>query len=1550
MKISYQSSLFSVLVSAALAASTSAVSAPPLMVTEVCPSNRGLVQDEDGDSPDWIELFNAGEAPVDLSRYALTDDPDQPRKWEFPGRVLPGGDFLLVFASGKDRRSVDALHANFKLRAKGEFLGLSEDGNVVQAVEAELGRAETDGSYGVVFRGGEAQPGKTGLLAEATPGAPNVETWAEPITADTKFSMDRGFYREPFTVTVSCETPGAEIRYTLDGGEPSPSHGLSYEGPVEITTTTTLRAVAMTGGHRPSDVDTHTYIFPEAVVRQPRLPEGWPRTRPASGGRRGGGLFGFGGGGSVPMDYEMADPRSIGASDEEVIEALQAIPSFSIVTELANLLDPDSGIYANPAQRGRDWERPVSIELIDPTGAESGFHWNAGLRIRGGHSRQAYCAKHAFRVYFRDEYGDGTLRYPLFGSEGVNEFEDIDLRTAQNYSFHFSDDGAQNTMIREVFARDTQRDLGRPYARSRYYHLYLNGLYWGLYQTQEHTEASYAERYFGGDKERYDVMKARVQGQGMGPTDGTREAWDHLYETANAIAAEPDPARRLVQYRDLQGLDAESHSDSTKTVYLDADNLIDYMLVIFFTGSFDGPVSQFMRDQGTNNWFAVFQREGRLGFQFFCHDTEHSLGSKWGEANNRVGPFPAGDRRSTSNPQWIHQQLLAVEAYRNAFQERAEWALLDREGPLTLKASVERVNRRAEVVTKAIVAECARWGDYKMRPGYSKASWEAAVQRVRDVLEIRAGILPDQLRQAQRFVGGTPRQGLTPAPLFSTVPVPVVRWTDAGRRAGQFVMDANEGAVRYTTDGTDPRASASAREADPVALVEVPLLRPGRMIRAFVPRDNSLRGAWREVDFDDRQWRAGIGGAGYDLREDYRKLIGVDLREEMAGQFPAMLTRSFFKWDGEPLDQLVLKLRFEDGFVAYLNGREVASFNAPRDRRELVFATAGHEDAMALAWKSFDLSEHRSLLRPGENVLALHVFNDQLNSSDLVVYPQLAGFRRVGGTEFMLEDGVDDLRARALVGGEWGPMRVVPVMSSGEESAVEPVPAKDGNVVISEIMYHPADPSDEEASDVSEEPEDYEFLELTNIAEGPVDLSRASFSDGITLEFTEGTILNKGESAVVVKHRGAFVKRYGDRARILGLYEGSLKNSGEKLSLEDATGETIGELSYKDEAPWPQSADGMGFSLVLKDPKSNPSLNLASQWDASRQIGGSPGSADVAPPVGGVVVNEILTHTDLPDVDAIELHNPTAEAIDVSGWYLTDDRREPKKYRLVAGSKIPAGGYLVIKGDTDDNPENNASLPADRFAKDFSLSSHGEEILLSSADAEGNLTGYSHGFDFIAGENGISFGRHLNSEGEEQFPRQSRVTLGRANSEPRTPLVVISEIMYHPDESDVDEEGEFIEIWNWSRQAVPFFDPLNPANTWQISGVDFTFPRDQTLKPDEVAVICRMDPETFRRRHRIPATVKVYGPLGDVKIDNGGERLRLLRPDLPDLEAGENIVPMLEVDSVRYNDREPWQEEADGGGFSIERVATEDYSDDPKAWTASARDGGTPGFKPGDGQ
>jgi hypothetical protein len=175
-------------------------------------------------------------------------------------------------------------------------------------------------------------------------------------------------------------------------------------------------------------------------------------------------------------------------------------------------------------------------------------------------------------------------------------------------------------------------------------------------------------------------------------------------------------------------------------------------------------------------------------------------------------------------------------------------------------------------------------------------------------------------------------------------------------------------------------------------------------------------------------------------------------------------------------------------------------------------------------------------------------------------------------------------------------------------------PASAANLVISEIMYHPADPSPIEMAAGFTDADQFEYLELLNIGSALVDLSNVRFSSGVDYQFAPGTTLDPGARTILVRARAAFLSRYAniDAAIIDGefLNGTGLSNGGEKLQLVSAGGSDIRNFSYDDRSPWPEGPDGDGFSLILIAPGSNPDHALAANWRSSTLVGGNPGNSD----------------------------------------------------------------------------------------------------------------------------------------------------------------------------------------------------------------------------------------------------------------------------------------------------------------------------------------------------
>jgi len=235
-------------------------------------------------------------------------------------------------------------------------------------------------------------------------------------------------------------------------------------------------------------------------------------------------------------------------------------------------------------------------------------------------------------------------------------------------------------------------------------------------------------------------------------------------------------------------------------------------------------------------------------------------------------------------------------------------------------------------------------------------------------------------------------------------------------------------------------------------------------------------------------------------------------------------------------------------------------------------------------------------------------------------------------------------------------------------------------LLVTELMYHPLPPP--AGSPFASG--DFEFLELRNHSLVAVDLAGYRFTAGIDYTFGAAssiTTLAPGQRLLLVKNQAAFLSRYppATATAIAGEYSGSLDNAGERLALIGPLGETLFDFAYDNR--WAPLANGHGFSIVATDEQMPASrLGELSAWRLSARPGGSPGGADAAPlALPPVCVNEALTHTDPPQSDTIELHNPSSAPADVSGWHLTDDFTVPAKYRFPPATVVPAGGFVVVE-------------------------------------------------------------------------------------------------------------------------------------------------------------------------------------------------------------------------------------------------------------------------------
>lgn len=492
---------------------------------------------------------------------------------------------------------------------------------------------------------------------------------------------------------------------------------------------------------------------------------------------------------------------------------------------------------------------------------------------------------------------------------------------------------------------------------------------------------------------------------------------------------------------------------------------------------------------------------------------------------------------------------------------------------------------------------------------------------------------------------------------------------------------------------------------------------------------------------------------------------------------------------------------------------------------------------------------------------------------------------------------------------------------------VNTAPSPYAGIGISEVMYDPPGGSD------------YEYLELVNLGVTTLDLIGLRFVDGDPFdELVLGSyLLAPGARALVVNDVPSMEARYGSgiTSLIAGEWNGGkLSNSGERITLVDANSQVVLSFTYDVDGRWPSRAtDEGGSSLEAIDPLGD--LEDPTNWRASPEYLGSPGQAGETPRTD-VVINELLTHTDVPQLDTIELHNTSGSPVDLGYWYLSDTSSDYRKFQIPPGTSIAPYGYVTFD-ESQFNPNGEWNPAAGTPGpQEFGLSSKGDELYLVQADAADNLLRFVDQEEFEAAANGVSFGRFINSVGLEYLPPQTALSLGATNAGPRVGPVVFTEVMYRPAAGGT----EFVELQNISEYAVPLFHPAFPSNTWDITGLQFTFPTNITMGSREVILVVGGDPETFRTQYGLSPGLRIFGPFSGI-LQNDGETIKLRRPDQPDL--GELDAPMINVDRLRYEALTPWPVEPNGLGPSLERVDPGAFADDPANWQATAWAGGTPG-------
>ena len=1564
-----------------------ALSSP--VINEFLALNKSTIYDEDGQSSDWIEIFNPNQSAVNLEGYYLTNDSNDLEKWRFPDVSITEGEYLIVFASGKDRDNGE-LHTNFKISKLGGYLGLVDpDGKTVVSEFAKFPVQFENFSYGIkskatsfsstLVKEGDAckvlvptsnigtawrsinyndqawSDATTGIGYERSSGYENLIGAGGDIEGETYDRNSTAYIRIPFSIDSLEGLSSLTFRMKYDDGfiayingveiasgnkpsspawnsDASTDHpdsqaisfvdtDLSTQALGLLKTGNNLLAIhSMNGDTRSSDLLALPRLEAQFIIQpdedeEPVPPEfayfQIPTPQKNNGSESG-----------LPASKVMisqpgrgfSGSLNVSLSTNSAEAEIRYTTNGSIPSETSSIYNGEAiNIQSSTLLRARAFEE----ELTPGPVAEEGYirlstdaqNFSSNLpvvimeRFSNGGTTAANGKTFTFFAFFEPDpqtgrtqlnkpYSLGTRggwkvrgssssgfskkAYSIEAWNELNRNKNISpLGLPEESDFILNARSVYDrSLMRNAFIYELSNQVGRYAVRTKFVELFKDDNGGSLSYRNDYDGVYTFMEKISRDKERVDIERV-TENVNEEPeiTGGYILKVDRLDPGDSGLRAggqtlgwvypkEDDVSNDQINWvRNYINEMSSALSTSEYEEYIDTLSWVDHHLLNILTLNADA-----LR----LSTFFYKKRNKKLEYGPIW-DFDRSMESTDGRDNN-PSTWSGGTAYFTF-PWW--GSLFDNENFWQVYIDRY-FEL--REGPFATLNVNSIIDRMASDLNEAQARNFRRWSDQPRFGGY-----QGEVDHLKEWLGTRLDWMDRQF---------------SPKPITNTIagsyPAGTTISLSANLSGGQNIY--------YTLDGTDPRPPDESGPLNGTTIVDEDV-----SVRALVPNSNISSSWYRDLSFNDSSWILGTNGVGYERSNGYDPYINIDVDDEMSGRTSCYIRLKFnlTQADIEKWNFMILQMRYDDGFVAYLNGTRIAAAQAPGNLTWNSSATQTHDDGSATIFQKFDTSNYINQLKPGQNLLAIHALNESTSSSDFLNQVKLVtGFDEdagEGGTNGFKYTGPITLQKTARIFARVFDTRGGNSTSSGQtpvgtgwsaplkvEYLVNEDPASASNLKITEIMYDPYDFAGSENNNT------FEWLELQNTSPKPISLSGVSFLKGIKFTFP-GLTLEPGQRTLIVGDLEEFEKIYGAGQDyvVAGQFSGALDNAGEEIQLIAASGEIIQTISYSNKI-----AD-RGYSLV----------HGVDGWRQSRSLLGSPGIKEPTQiDVPSVFVNEVLSNSEPPQVDIIELFNPKPFAVNISGWLLTDDLRNESKFKIPDGTQIPAEGYFTFN-------ENDIEI--------FALDSYGEEIFLIANDSNEQRLGYINGFNFGDSAAGVSIGRHVTSDGKIRYEPMSNQTFGSENSSPVSGPLVITELMYHPKDDNV----EFIEIKNIGSVPVDLLGT-------EISGIDyrFNFP-ESNLFAGGILLVVKDDPANFRKNYNVPEEVEIYGPfLGS--LDNGGERIRIriTEPstinDEPDLKVS--------IDIAEYSDRDPWPISADGFGDSLHRKYPIRYAGDPKNWKAAA--------------
>ena len=702
-----------------------------IVINEILTSNTYINADEDGNYNDWIELYNKGTGYVNLVGFGLTDDDTILYKWVFPSVIMAPGEYLLVWASGKNRAVVgQPLHTNFKISASGESISLTNPiGTILNTIPATL--VPSDISYGRFPNG----TGPFVFFQTPTPNEINATAGYSEFLNPPIFSQAGGFFTSNFALTLSSTTPGTTILYTLDGSDPD-------ENNLGGTTYNYKNQYPESPGQTPGDLlqksfQTNQYTAPITIQDQTAMPNKIANISTTYN------FFPF----YIPVNpifkgmvvrAKAIKPGALSskiATQSYFISPLGSgrftLPVVSLSISENKLFEYNNGISVAGVDFD-NWRQANPNEVINynenANYIRSGFanekvgtlnyfvngtevvNQDVGIRIHGGTTR-AFQNK-ALTLYARSEYGADFMNYRFFSDITDTDFSRIILRN--------SGGDFQNTLFRDALNQELVKSLHVETSDYQPSITFINGEYWGILNLREKYDNDYFKRVYNFGANELDFLE----------NEGFAMEGDNL------------DYLDLINYFENNSLGSDANYSYIKT-RLDPENFIDYFTTNIFFQNSDWPGNniQFWRKK-TSGYIpnAAYGHDGRWRWAFHDMDDTFSFGTDDFNHNN-LADATAVNGPAWPNPEWstlILRKLLENSSFKIDFISR--FADLLNTNFLSSRIT-SKIDEMKSVLLPEINEQIARW-----KAPTSLQDWDYYIAYETDFANSRPTLQRDHIR------------------------------------------------------------------------------------------------------------------------------------------------------------------------------------------------------------------------------------------------------------------------------------------------------------------------------------------------------------------------------------------------------------------------------------------------------------------------------------------------------------------------------------------------------------------------------------------------------------------------------------------------------------------------------------------------------------------------------------------------------------------------------------------------------------------------------------